>query len=105
MKIGTAMLMLIFSVGIFTLPAEASGAGSQPGKQKSSDKGRGKNGGLWVGGQPGRRRFQGRNRITYGYKNYGQYRRTQVGNRRYRLARRYYLRDGIRISRWIRIYY
>ncbi|MDM7921460.1 MAG: hypothetical protein QUS14_04095 [Pyrinomonadaceae bacterium] len=41
----------------------------------------------------------------YGYKNYGQYRRSRVGNRRYRLERRYYWRDGIRLTRYIRIYY
>ena len=39
------------------------------------------------------------------YKNYGQYRRTQVGNRRYRLERRYYYRNGIRLSRTVRIYF
>ena len=41
----------------------------------------------------------------YGYKNYGQYRRTQVGNRRYRTVRRYYWRDGRRVSIWRRIFY
>ena len=41
----------------------------------------------------------------YGYKNYGQYRRTQVGNRRYRLVRRYSWRDGVRVSRLVRLYY
>ena len=39
------------------------------------------------------------------YRNYGQYRRTQVGNRRYRLVRRSYWRNGIRLSRYVRIYY
>jgi hypothetical protein len=51
------------------------------------------------------RRNRGHRKYTYGYKNYGQYRRTQVGNRRYRLAKRYYWRDGVRLSRMIRIYY
>jgi len=53
----------------------------------------------------GRRRYQGRNRYTYGYKNYGQYRRTQVGNRRFRLVRRPYWRRGVRLTRWVRVYY
>lgn len=53
----------------------------------------------------GRRRYQGRNRYTYGYRNYGQYRRTQVGNRRYRMVRRYYWNDGVRLSRLVRLYY
>lgn len=32
----------------------------------------------------GRRRRMSRTHLTYGYRNYGQYRRTQVGNRRFR---------------------
>lgn len=52
-----------------------------------------------------RRRYKGRNRYTYGYRNYGQYRRTQVGNRRYRTVRRYYWNDGVRLSRLVRLYY
>ena len=52
-----------------------------------------------------RRRWRNRYRNTYGYRNYGQYRRTQVGNRRYRMVRRYYWNDGVRYSRWQRIFY
>jgi hypothetical protein len=44
-------------------------------------------------------------RNTYGYRNYGQYRRTQVGNRRFRWSRRYYYRNGRRLTRLVRIYY
>jgi len=40
-----------------------------------------------------------------GYRNYGQYRRTQVGNRRYRLVRRPYWQDGERLTRLVRLYY
>ncbi len=45
-----------------------------------------------------------------GYRNYGQYRRTQVGNRRvghrrYRLVRRPYWEDGVRLTRMVRVYY
>jgi hypothetical protein len=39
------------------------------------------------------------------YRNYGQYRRTQVGNRRYRLVRRSYWSDGRRRYRYVRINY
>ena len=52
-----------------------------------------------------RRSRRSRNREYYGYRNYGQYRRTQVGNRRYRMVRRYYWDDGVRLSRWVRLYY
>ena len=38
---------------------------------------------------------------AHGYRNYGQYRRTQVGNRRFRTTstRTWYLRNGIRVYR------
>jgi hypothetical protein len=52
-----------------------------------------------------RRRYNRRIRETYGYRNYGQYRRTQVGNRRFRLSRQYYWNGGRRLSRMVRIYY
>ena len=58
--------------------------------------------------QPGRGKWRGPKgpkRVYFPYKNYGQYRRTQVGNRRYRLVRRYYWSRGIRLSRWVRVYY
>ena len=48
---------------------------------------------------------RGKKKSYYGYKNYGQYRRTQVGNRRYRYERRYFWRDGSRFSRLIRVFY
>ncbi|MGH9947553.1 MAG: hypothetical protein ACRD6X_10155 [Pyrinomonadaceae bacterium] len=50
-------------------------------------------------GQPRRRRSVRR------YRNYGQYRRRQVGNRRYRLSRHYYWYGGRRHYRYVRIYY
>jgi len=53
----------------------------------------------------GRHRYRGRNRITYGYRNYGQYRRTQVGNRRFRWIRRNHWRNGRWVSQLVRIYY
>jgi hypothetical protein len=59
----------------------------------------GRNGRYW---EPRGRR---RNGNWYGYRNYGQYRRTQVGNRRYRMVRRSYWRDGRRYYIWRRIFY
>ena len=54
----------------------------------------------------GRRAFgRSHKKYAHGYRNYGQYRRTQVGNRRSHLVRRYYMRDGVRLSRWVRINY
>lgn len=96
--------ILIFTLLVATtfvfVPVDSFGYTEQPGKSKH-----------WKGGRwdddhgRRRRRFKGRNRYYYGYRNYGQYRRTQVGNRRYRLVRRYYWNDGIRLTRWVRLYY
>lgn len=58
-------------------------------------------------GQPRRRRMRRgvywRNGVQY--RNYGQFRRTQVGNRRFRVVPRYYRMDGRRYIRYQRIYY
>lgn len=80
------MLTLAIAAGMFCLTSDAS---AQRGGSKGVDHGRfGVSQGRWQGhhlrGQNnGEHRYRGRNRNTYGYKNYGQYRRTQVGNRRY----------------------
>ena len=60
-----------------------------------------------VVGQPRRRRARrgGYWRNGRYYRNYGQYRRSVVGNRRYRTVPRYYWRDGRRVIRYQRIYY
>ena len=57
-------------------------------------------------GQPRRRRMRrgGYWRNGVFYRNYGQYRRTVVGNRRYRVVPRYYWDDGIRRVRYVRVY-
>lgn len=51
----------------------------------------------------GKHKGNWRKKNSWGYRNYGQYRRTQVGNRRYRYVRRYYWNDGTRLSRLVRI--
>lgn len=55
-------------------------------------------------GQP-RRRRGGYYRDGRRYRNYGQYRRSMVGNRRYRLVPRYYWDDRRRRVRYVRYYY
>jgi hypothetical protein len=90
---GIFLVSVVFTC--LLLPIEGSA-------QKGLGKGRGhSNGMIWTGNQPGKRR----NGPWYGYKNYGQYRRTQVGNRRYRWVSRHYWRNGIRLTRRVRIYY
>lgn len=97
MKTKLMIFVLLLSFAFIALPTDTN---------VSAQRGHGKNWnrGYWDGNKHGRRRYQGRNRTYYGYKNYGQYRRTQVGNRRYRLVRRYYWDDGRRFTRWVRIY-
>jgi hypothetical protein len=58
-------------------------------------------------GQPRRRRMRrgGYWRNGVYYRNYGQYRRSTVGNRRYRVVPRYYWYDGVRRVRYVRYYY
>ena len=66
---------------------------------------------LWSGQRSDRRwhrdadRRRRHNRETYGYRNYGQYRRTQVGNRRFRTVNRYSWLNGRRVTRRVRITY
>jgi len=100
------ILTMLFATTFFALPSDSYASTEQPGKHKSYGNKGSENSSLWQGDQGRkRRRYRGRNRITYGYRNYGQYRRTQVGNRRYRLVRRYYWNDGTRLSRLVRLYY
>lgn len=84
------ILALVAAFTFVALPTYSYETHAQRGRGKSSSWGnRGK--GKWY---PRR------------YKNYGQYRSAQVHRRnRYRMVRRYYWRDGIRLTRWIRIYY
>lgn len=55
-------------------------------------------------GQP-RRRWRENGRWYYGYRNYGQFRRTQVGRYRYRMFPEYYWDGGVRRVRHVRYYY
>jgi len=55
-------------------------------------------------GQPRRRRWYANGRYYTGYRNYGQFRRTQVGWR-YRIYPEYYMDGGRRRTRYVRYYY
>ena len=99
-----SILLLMFATVVFWIPAEGSTPASQPGKNKSANRNDGERRPTLWQGQPRRRRVHP-NKNTHGYRNYGQYRRTQVGNRRYRLVRKPYWRDGSRLTRLVRVYY
>lgn len=96
------ILAVLIAATFFALPTDAAAQRRNRSWDRGNESSR-----LWQQDDNGRRRrrFKGRNRYTYGYKNYGQYRRTQVGNRRYRTVRRYYWNDGVRLSRLVRLYY
>ena len=104
------ILFLLATCSVIYLPTPTAAA--SPGERPNSvaglptentvlaqrGRGRGRGNGNWRGGRR-------RNGSWYGYRNYGQYRRTQVGNRRYRTVRRSVWRDGRRVSVWQRIFY
>ena len=105
------LLFLLAACSVIYLPTNA--VALSPGEKTNSlaglateatvlaQRGRGRGrGGYWDD-----RRGRRRSGSWYGYRNYGQYRRTQVGNRRYRTVRRSIWRDGRRVSIWRRIFY
>ena len=98
MKTRILILALIAAFTFVALPSSGYEASAQR-SWRGNDRG-------YISSWSGRQwRNKGKKKRHWGYKNYGQYRRTQVGNRRYRLERRYYWRDGYRYSRLIRIYF
>jgi len=101
MKRKLLIIVMMAATTFFWLPTDSNSVSAQ-GKSRSYGQDRGSRSGNWRSDQRRGRRRSG----TYnGYRNYGQYRRTQVGNRRYRMARRYYWNDGVRLSRYVRVYY
>lgn len=99
MKQKIAVLSLLIATTFFWLPSDSYSVSAQPGKSKVHKNKVGV--GLW---QP-KKRGRGHYKPYRGYKNYGQWRRAHVGNRRFHLVKRYYWHDGRRLSRLIRIYY
>jgi Ni/Co efflux regulator RcnB len=98
MRNKTAMILTLLTVMIvgYAMPASAQNRGRQEKNWSSHNEDRrsNKESRKWAKKHP-----------SYGYKNYGQYRRTQVGNRRFRLARRVVMFNGVRTPRWVRVYY
>ena len=105
MKRKIVVFAMLIATTLFWIPADNT-VSAQRGQNKSHKSDRGRNfPGLWDDRQRGKKWNQGRKKDAHGYRNYGQYRRTQVGNRRYRLVKRSYWNDGIRLSRLVRVYY
>ena len=93
-----AMLMVMT---FFCLPAD-NPVSAQKGHNKAAKMVKVSNNNIW---QPGKHNGVWRKKNSQGYKNYGQYRKTQVGNRRYRLVRKPYWSNGERMTRLVRIFY
>ena len=92
-----AVFVMLAALTFFWLPAESTVSAqkvkNEPGGMWNQNVYRSKHKGTW------------RKKDSRGYRNYGQYRRTQVGNRRHRLVKRSYWQDGIRRTRLVRAYY
>jgi hypothetical protein len=105
MKRKILITAMLFAMTVFVLPTDSYAAAEQEGRRNRSSS-RGQDGRLWDNDdRRGRRRYQRRNRSTRGYRNSGQYRRTPVGNRRFRTVKRYFWSNGTRRSRNVRVYY
>jgi hypothetical protein len=104
MKRKIIIFTLVFATGFLAFPAESYAATGRSNERTAIAE----YSGTQVWRTDRRRRGRGKHRgwkNTYGYRNYGQYRRTQVGNRRYRLVRRPYWNGGVRRVRLVRVYY
>lgn len=100
------ILVVLLATVVFWIPSEGISTAAQERRNRTYDRGERVRTQSYVIGQPRRRRVNRyRNRTTYGYRNYGQYRRTQVGNRRYRMVNRSIWRNGTRQRRLVRVYY
>ncbi len=93
---------MFLATAFFWMPAENTVTAQNRQGKGHAKHGSASNDRVW---QAGKHKGNWRKKNSYGYKNYGQYRRTQVGNRRYRTVKRYYWNDGVRLSRWVRVYY
>ena len=102
MKKKLIILTMLLATVFFWIPAENSVTAQDRHGRRSVNHGSNDRHSVW---QQGKHKGNWRKKNSYGYKNYGQYRRTQVGNRRYRMVRRYSLIDGVRRLRWTRLYY
>ena len=100
MKKNILVIGMLMALTLFTLPA-VSTVSAQNGQVKAQKMGKGRNGSINYPGQNGTWRKKNAN----GYKNYGQYRKTQVGNRRSRLVKRTYMSNGERLTRLVRVFY
>ncbi|MEO6051908.1 MAG: hypothetical protein ABIP78_11330 [Pyrinomonadaceae bacterium] len=103
MKKKMIIIAMLLATTFFWLPSDSNNVSAQPGQDKHhTKKSRENERADW---QPAKHPGIWRKKNAHGYRNYGQYRRTQVGNRRFRMVKRYYTNDGIRLSRLVRVSY
>jgi len=73
------ILAMLFATAFIALPTDASAQRRYRSYDRNSQMSQ-----YWQGNHSRQRRWRNHHKSYYGYKNYGQYRRTQVGNRRFR---------------------
>ena len=73
------ILAMLFAMAFIALPTDASAQRRYRSYDRSSQMSQ-----YWQTNHSRQRRWRSHHRSYYGYRNYGQYRRTQVGNRRFR---------------------
>jgi len=94
------ILAMLLATTFVALPTDASAQRRYRSYQRNYEMSQ-----YWQSNHSRHRRWRNRNMSYYGYRNYGQYRRTQVGNRRFRWENRYYMNNGYRTTRRVRLYY
>src|SRR6478752_5548348 len=73
------ILAMLFATAVIALPTDANAQRQYRSYNRSYQMSQ-----YWQNNHSGQRRYRRHHQSYYGYKNYGQYRRTQVGNRRFR---------------------
>lgn len=100
MKSKILILAMLIATAFIALPTDATAQRRYRSYDRSYQMSQ-----YWQDDHGRRRRWRSHHRSYYGYRNYGQYRRTQVGNRRFRWANRYEWNNGYRTTRRYRLYY
>ena len=105
MKNKMIFIVMLLAATFFWMPAAGDQVSAQNGQNNGRQKQERNNGNGRNDADHASYKRQGP-KNAHGYRNYGQYRRTQVGNRRYRMVKRYYTNDrGVRLFRYIRMYF
>ncbi len=98
------VVVMLLAMTFFWIPADSSAVSAQERRTRVRQD-RNTGGRQVQRGHRSKSWDRGRKKNANGYRNYGQYRRTQVGSRRFRVVRQPYYRNGVRLTRLVRVYY